>query len=401
MSNHPPNWPHSGYSVPNNARSDPNGPPDPYRFNTTGTRQQGQPYNVIPSGQQQYYSVDQSPAYPPNQAYNQQPPSSTTSWPQAHGHQQYNDTQSSIPVTPMLNSDQSSNYRRPSDSRSDAYDYQRAQSFTGEYSGHNQSNVSAPRTYTSPYPNQTTPIQGIHPCSQDTRSAVSNSDLQGYPAGYQQQHPSERFSQPHYASAEESGNQTYWTDGQSAVPAYSNSSTQGPRYYDNSPWNYGRPKPPVSGPKPPVTTSKPSSPEVSFTAPMLPNIGPGVTGAHYYDNTLQMHHGPPTSSVTGLKPSVTSLKTPIITPTLPTTNPVPPDGGGSPKCRKPDCSSLAAFDFATGEQGEYCSENHAREDMKSRRLARCVICHSTPQRRGETVCGPVCRRQQWAMYSGA
>ena len=42
-----------------------------------------------------------------------------------------------------------------------------------------------------------TPIQGIHPCSQDTRSAVSNSDLQGYPAGYQQQHPSERFSQPH------------------------------------------------------------------------------------------------------------------------------------------------------------------------------------------------------------
>ena len=41
------------------------------------------------------------------------------------------------------------------------------------------------------------------------------------------------------------------------------------------------------------------------------------------------------------------------------------------------------------------------EDMKSRRLARCVICHSTPQRRGETVCGPVCRRQQWAMYSGA
>ena len=89
MSNHPPNWPHSGYSVPNNARSDPNGPPgknscivsvaaltivcmeDPYRFNTTGTRQQGQSYNVIPSGQQQYYSVDQSPAYPPNQAYSE------------------------------------------------------------------------------------------------------------------------------------------------------------------------------------------------------------------------------------------------------------------------------------------------------------------------------------------
>lgn len=127
---------------------------NPYRFNTAGTRQQGQSYNLIPSGQQQYYSVDQSPAYPPNQAYNQQPPSSTTSWPQAHGYRQYNDTQSSIPVTPMPNPDQSSDYRRPVDSRSDAYDYQRAQSFTGEHSGHNRSNVSAPRTYTAPYPNQ-------------------------------------------------------------------------------------------------------------------------------------------------------------------------------------------------------------------------------------------------------
>ena len=87
MSDYPPNWPHSGYSAPNNAHSDPNGPPgknnrivsvaavtivcmeDPYRFNTAGTRQQGQSYNLIPSGQQQYYSVDQGTAYPPNQTY--------------------------------------------------------------------------------------------------------------------------------------------------------------------------------------------------------------------------------------------------------------------------------------------------------------------------------------------
>ncbi|ETW83444.1 hypothetical protein HETIRDRAFT_109131 [Heterobasidion irregulare TC 32-1] len=332
MSNYPPNWPHSGYGVPNNARSDPNGPPDPYRFNTTGTRQQGQSYDLIPSGQQQYYSVDQSPAYLPNQAYNQQPPSSTTSWPQAHGYQQYNETQSSIPVTPMLNSDQSSDYRRPSVSHSDAYDYQRAQSFTGEYSGHNQSNVSAPRIYTAPYPNQLR--YKAYTLVRKTLEALSAIAI----------FKAIRLDISSNIQVKDFLNLI------SALPAYSNSSTQGTRYYDNSQWNYGRPKPPVSGPKPPVTTSKPSSPEVSFTAPMIPNIGPGVTGAHYYDNTLQMHHGLPTSSATSLKPSVTSLKAPIITPALPTTNPVRPDGGGSPKCRKPDCSSLAAFDFATGEQ---------------------------------------------------
>jgi len=63
------------------------------------------------------------------------------------------------------------------------------------------------------------------------------------------------------------------------------------------------------------------------------------------------------------------------------------------KCRIPDCTYPAYYDFAEQEQSEYCGQYHQLQALSSGLVASCAMCKGRPRRINERVCGRTCREQ--------
>ncbi|KAN0113625.1 hypothetical protein V8E52_007551 [Russula decolorans] len=78
----------------------------------------------------------------------------------------------------------------------------------------------------------------------------------------------------------------------------------------------------------------------------------------------------------------------------PTNNP-PDAGAASPKkCRIPDCTYNAYYDFSEQVQTEYCGQGHELQAVATGLVASCAMCKCRPRRTGERVCGHTCRERE-------